>query len=290
MVAPSDFAIFILSHGRPDRVDTHSLLLQSGYTGPLYIVIDNEDKAAAQYYARFGDKVIMFDKAATAATFDEGDNFGDRRAVIYARNACFGIAEKIGITRFMELDDDYTEFRYKASADFTAISAAPIKNLDAVLNFLLQYYEAIPAKAIAMAQGGDFLGGRDRGIDKEPGRMRKCMNSFICSTKRPFQFVGRINEDVNTYTWYQSLGNLFLTFALTCIEQRRTQHNVGGMTEMYLDSGTYIKSFYTVMYQPSSVCVQALTSRHQRLHHRISWEHTVPCIIAESYRKKRAAV
>jgi hypothetical protein len=54
------------------------------------------------------------------------------------------------------------------------------------------------------------------------------MNTFICSTSRRFQFSGRINEDVNTYTSLQNKGNLFLTFPLLAIQQVATQKNEGG--------------------------------------------------------------
>lgn len=280
-----DFVVFILSHGRPDKIDTYQSLMKSGYTGKVYIVIDNEDKTAARYYDLYGDKVIMFDKAAIAETFDEGDNFQDRRAVIYARNACFEIAKNMGVKYFMELDDDYIDFRYKTDQNFNSIHKKDIINLDDAIISLLKFYQAITAKSIAIAQGGDFIGGIENGIDKSINQRRKCMNTFICSTERPFKFVGRINEDVNTYTWYQSQGNLFITFPLIAIQQRGTQKNSGGMTELYLDSGTYIKSFYTVMYQPSSVRVGIMTSNHPRLHHKVYWDYTVPKILDEKYRK-----
>ena len=84
-----DFAAFILTHGRADRVDTYKTLRNCGYTGKVYIVIDDEDKTADEYRKRYGDMVLQFGKAEIAKTFDEGDNFNDRRAIIYARNACF---------------------------------------------------------------------------------------------------------------------------------------------------------------------------------------------------------
>ena len=239
-----DFAVFILTHGRANNVITYRSLQRAGYTGKVYIIIDNEDKQADEYYKIYGDKVIMFDKAAIAETFDEGDNFGDRRAVIYARNACFEIARKLGITYFMELDDDYTHIDYEID---NSHRSAGIKNLDNIIESLLAYYKAIPAKSIAMAQGGDFIGGDVNELADSINRRRKAMNTFICSVDRPFQFVGRVNEDVNTYTWYQSMGNLFITYPLLAVRQHQSQSNTGGMTEMYLDSGTYIKSFYTCL-------------------------------------------
>ena len=43
----SDFAAFILTHGRAGSVITDKTLRKCGYTGPIVYVIDNEDKAAA---------------------------------------------------------------------------------------------------------------------------------------------------------------------------------------------------------------------------------------------------
>lgn len=280
----NDFCAFILTHGRPDNVITYNTLIKHGYTGPIYIIIDNEDKTAPKYYEKYGDKVIMFDKLAIAKRIDEGDNFEDRRAIVYARNACFDIAEKLGYKYFIELDDDYVDFRYKLDNNFESINKEDIKNLDLVFEILLEYYKSINASSIAIAQGGDFLGGKDGNAAKHP-QFRKCMNSFICSTDRKFQFNGRINEDVNTYTNLASRGRLFLTIPNVALQQKATQANRGGMTEIYLNNGTYIKSFYTVIYHPSGVCIKMMISNHPRLHHSISWNNTVPCIISEDYKK-----
>lgn len=283
MMQNNDFCAFILTHGRPDRVITMKSLIKAGYTGKVYLVIDNEDKTADQYYKNFGDKVIMFDKKAISETFDEGDNFEDRRSIVYARNACFEIAKNLGITYFIQLDDDYTDFRFKfdSNGDF---GDWYIKSLDRVFDTILKYYISIPAKSIAMAQGGDFIGGKN-GSKSKLKQLRKCMNTFFCSTERPFQFVGRINEDVNTYTSFQSVGNLFLTITNVAINQLQTQSNKGGMTDIYLDGGTYLKSFYSVMYHPTGVTIKLMNSAHKRLHHEVRWKYTAPKIVDEKYKK-----
>ena len=111
------------------------------------------------------------------------------------------------------------------------------------------------------------------------------MNSFICSTKKPFTFIGRINEDVNTYTTIQSRGNIFLTVPMVCLQQKSTQQSDGGMTDVYINGGTYLKSFYTVITMPSATSIKLMQSRHPRLHHSISWNNTVPCIISDKYKQ-----
>lgn len=277
----NEFCVFILTHGRPNKVVTYNSLIKHGYTGDVYIIIDNEDKTEAEYKKVFGNKVIVFDKKKVSETFDEGDNFGDRRTIIYARNACFQIAKDLGYKYFMELDDDYNCFMYRYDENLE-FKSQNIYSLDVILKLLLDYYKKTPFKSIAIAQGGDFIGG-DNGFAESILRRRKCMNSFICSTDRPFQFVGRINEDVNTYTHLGSIGYLFLTIPYIMLIQLQTQSNQGGTTDVYLDSGTYIKSFYSVMYQPSSVRIGTISDSFTRLHHKISWKHTVPMIINEKY-------
>lgn len=111
------------------------------------------------------------------------------------------------------------------------------------------------------------------------------MNSFICSVDRPFTFIGRINEDVNTYTRKGSTGDLFFTTHMLRLEQKQTQSNSGGMTDIYLNNGTYIKSFYTVICQPSSVKIKMMGEKNNRLHHNINWKTTVPKILSEKYKK-----
>lgn len=279
------FAVFILTHGRPDRVTTYNTLRRCGYTGDIYIIVDNEDKTIDEYRAKFGDKVIVFDKAAIAATFDEMGIFADRRAVVYARNASFQIAKDLGLDYFLQLDDDYNTFDYRFSSEFIPITRKEIMRLDDLFKMVLDFYKNVPALTVAIGQSGDFLGGTAGGYSKKIWLHRKAMNTFFCSTERPFQFIGRINEDVNTYVSLGNRGDLFLTVFQVSINQAATQQNSGGMTDLYLDSGTYVKSFYTVMHNPSSVNIQEMRSTHKRLHHSISWNNTVPKILNESYRK-----
>jgi len=275
-----NFVAFILTHGRPNNVITYKSLRKHGYTGKVIVVIDDEDATADQYYENFDD-VEVFSKEAIAKTFDEGDNFKDRRSIVYARNACFDIAKKRGYKYFIQLDDDYTGYHYRV---YNERKQKPIriKNLDNVFGALLDFYKKTNFATIAMAQGGDFIGGKNNKMAKRPTIYRKAMNSFICSIDRAFTFQGRINEDVNTYTSEASKGLLIGTIPLTALIQKTTQSNRGGMTDIYLDNGTYVKSFYTVMFSPSSCKVKPMGDTRMRLHHAIDWERAVPKIIRES--------
>ena len=159
MMRNNDFVVFILTHGRSDRVFTYNTIRRSGYSGRIVIVIDNEDKTADRYKKIYGDEVYTFDKKAVSETFDEGDNFKDRRSIVYARNAVFGIAKELGIRYFMQLDDDYTGlcFRINDKGQYPSGRFAVKSRLDPILDILIDYYKAInktgDVKSIAIAQG-----------------------------------------------------------------------------------------------------------------------------------------
>lgn len=274
---PDTFCVFILTHGRPDNVITYKTLQRCGYTGRLYLVVDDEDKAVDRYRRNFGaERVIVFDKKAEADACDEGNNFDERRTILMARNACFGIAERLGVTHFIEVDDDYYYFGFRFAA-----GAHIITNLSAVFEIFLAYYKAASSiTSLAFAQGGDHIGGFC-GLKLK----RKAMNLFLCSTERPFRFVGAMNEDVNTYTTLGARGHLFLTFTGLQLDQRDTQSQAGGISGMYARFGTYCKAFTTVMMMPSAVRVSMMQSKTPRIHHSIDWARAVPCIVPERYRK-----
>lgn len=279
-----NFAIFITTHGRPDSVKTYTTLRRCGYTGRIYLIIDNEDKTAYRYKELYGDQVIVFDKAEAAKTVDTGDNFPGRGAVVFARNACFDIAEDLGIDWFVQMDDDYTNMKFMFN-HLRQFQHIPIKNIDIVFDLFVRYFSSIEADCISFAQGGDFIGGGDGYYAKTIGTKRKVMNVFFLSPSRRFDFFGRMNDDVNAYLYHGMRGRLMFTILQVGIVQELTQAKGGGMTDLYKDSGTYRKTFYSVMYTPSCVKVSMTGESHRRIHHRISWNNAVPCIVGEEYRK-----
>jgi hypothetical protein len=285
MMKHKDFATFILTHGRAGRVETFRVLRKCGYTGRIVLIVDDQDKQLGDYKEEFGDQVYVFSKQKAIEMTDECDNFNDRRAVVYARNICWEVARDLGIKYFFMLDDDYNDFRHKMNSKGEFIDRSGMRNMDAVLDAMLDYYISIPAKSIAMGQGGDYVGGMDGSAWRKP--KRKVMNSFICATDRPFKFFGSTNEDVNAYATLGSRGDLFITVMKVALQQKQTQANAGGLTDIYKAFGTYVKSFYSVMCHPSSVKVYYLSgSKYDRIHHRVTWRNTVPVILSEEYKKR----
>lgn len=274
-----DFAAFILTHRRADNVQTLRFLRSGGYTGKTYLVVDDADESLPEYRAKFGDTVLTFSKAEVAPDMDAGDNVPGLRGVVYARNALWALARSVGVRYFIELDDDYFNFSYRPMVNGKQQSKT-IRNLDRVFTAMADFVAATGSATLAMSQGGDHF---DNG-ERNARLTRKAMNSFVCDIERPFAFMGRLNEDVCAYVTLGNRGRLFFTYWTLQLEQTHTQQNAGGLTDLYIDSGTYIKSFYTVMYAPS--CVQVVYSPSmRRFHHSIAWNNAVPKIVAETWRK-----
>lgn len=279
-----DFAVLILSHGRANNVKTlDTLRNRCGYTGKWYIIIDNEDKQADDYYRIYGnDHVIMFDKYKKSLEIDTCDIPRKRNAVIYARESCFEIARSLGLNYFLELDDDYTEFRMRYDKD-GLFSSLYVTQIDDIIEETLQFLDVSGATCVAWAQTGDFIGGMGSKVYRER-LTRKMMNSFFCKVDRPFSFIGRMNDDVNTYVLEGTRGKLFFTIADMSLNQADTQQSGGGLTEMYAENGTYVKSFFSVIVAPSCVKIAEMGCGHRRIHHLVLWENCTPKIISDKFR------
>lgn len=288
----SELVVMILSHGRAETLAKNTVrsMIQAGYTGPWYIVLDTADDSADKYEALFGrERIRYFDKVDSAQ--DMGDNGGHPGVVVHARNACAEIARGMGFKYYMQMDDDYSQWMHRfpepSEKGGTKLGFKTTTDLDSVIAALVEYLETSGAHTIAMAQGGDLIGGVNS-VNWRRGLLRKAMNTFIARTAEPIHFIGRINEDVNTYVRDSMLGLLFWTYIDFQIVQAKTQENAGGLTEAYLDKGTYAKSFYTVMMAPAAVQISTMGVHGHRIHHHIRWGNVAPKIVSDTYRKARA--
>jgi len=213
-------AVFILSHGRPNNVITYNTLRKQGYTGKIYIVVDDEDKTIDKYKENFKGEVIVFSKSNYQGKFDLMDNFQNNKVIVYARNACYDIARNLGLDYFFEYEDDYSQFSYRY-IDGSSLRAFQLKNLDNVLEKVIDCLDETKANTIAFAQGGDFINGALS--FKHNTFKRKAMNSFVFKVnedpKDDVVFIGRMNDDVNTYLSQGKIGKLFFQISNISVTQ-----------------------------------------------------------------------
>lgn len=188
-----NFAVIILSHGRAGNMKTISTLRRCGYTGKIYILLDDEDDQINEYRKLKDAEIVVFCKTEEMQNTDTIDNFNKHKAVVYARNKCHEVARQIGLDYFLELDDDYSSFQFRYPDEKNEkLLVSECRNLDKVFESMLNFLDASGAYAVALAQGGDFIGGVSSQFWQKQ-ISRKVMNSFFCRTDKPFKFLGSIN-------------------------------------------------------------------------------------------------
>ncbi len=55
-----DFAVFIMVHGRPEKMWTYHTLRKCGYTGKIFLIADSLDETRHRYKEIYGVKVGGF--------------------------------------------------------------------------------------------------------------------------------------------------------------------------------------------------------------------------------------
>lgn len=273
-------AVFILTRKRPFNQKTFKTLKRQHYTGKTYFLLDDTDPTISDYIHEYGEQnVKIFNRRKVAEYTDSMDNFTPRTGILYPRQYSYELARDLGIDYFLQLDDDYTSFQYRFPSN-GKLKGREYSDLDRVFE---TYYEALDdiqlLTCVAFAQGGDLVGGQIRNPFK-----RKAMNGIFCKTDRIWEFKGTINEDVNGYTTNQQTGALCMTYLNSMLVQTQTQSACGGMTDIYVDSGTYVKSFYSVIANPAAVKVSVLCDYsanipRPRFHHNCAQNHYAPKII-----------
>jgi len=284
---PNDFCIFIISYQRANNVKTYKTLQKCNCKYPIFIVVSDDDTQINQYKKNFSENnLVIYSKREYIGKFDYMDNRIDKlSSAVFSRNAVFDIAKKLGYPFFLVLDDDYGNFQYRYMQNNKLRGKILHKSLDKILYLYKETLKALPnIHSLAMSQAGDFIGGNmTRAFSYR--RLRKIMNVFFCATDRRFEFFGRLNEDVNVYTKLGNIGYLFITIPEISIVQLITQHNEGGLTSSYLELGTYIKTFYTLLAMPSSVKIGIIQDTFSRIHHQINWKFTIPYILPDEVKK-----
>ena len=139
MMKNKDFAVFIITHKRPNNQITLDTLKKGNYTGKIYFILDDEDDTIEEYKKNYGEENIkVFHKEAW---FDIGDNLvGYKGVPEYARNECFKIAKELNLKYFVQLDDDYSSITYRYEKD-GKLKSRSVFNFDELFEAMCKFLE-----------------------------------------------------------------------------------------------------------------------------------------------------
>lgn len=281
------FAIFILSYNRCDLLfsDTLKLLKEYNYSSDWFVVVDDNDPQLEIYKEKISNKhLIIFNKKEIIKDFDIMDNFNIFNVAVYSRNFINKIAKKMNYDYYLVLDDDYNTLAYKKDDGNVLRERKAPKDINIIIKYMIDFLKSSNIDCVCLAQAGDYIGGQASGMILK-GYSRKAMNSFLFKKDTDITFKGTINEDVNMYVYYGSIGKVFITYGRLFFRQRQTQLISGGNTEYYLEKGTYVKTFYTKIIMPSCTDIYPMGQNHLRIHHNIRWNNCVPKIIDGRWKK-----
>lgn len=276
------FAVFILSHGRAKTITTYDAMRKGGYTGDMYVVIDNEDDQEDLYRRKFGDAIIQFDKRDYVPLTDLGDLDDDRRIGVLARNFIQDKAAEMGYEYHLQLDDDIYGFAWRKEEN-GALKSIKAKNIDRIISAVLDYMDSTPFVALSFGLAIYYVGGVNN-LQWKKKLIPKSMTTFLMRANKKHYFHMRMNDDITTGAFANMRGMMFYTYLPIHCMTTETQCQDGGMTEIYRDNGTYRKSFYSVMVLPSCCKISKMGINDFRVHHEISWNNCVPKILNQQWR------
>lgn len=273
------FCVVIISHGRPD-VPTEKCLRQSGYTGTVFVVVDDEDKTLPEYQKRFGEFVHVFHKQEW---FDTGDNLDGPRSVgVFARNECLKVVRDAGYKYYLELDDDMKSISYRYEND-GHLKGTKIKNFDTLVDFICEFFDETSVGGLGFGNAADYIGGLEA-----MGKMSRIFyNSFFLRADTDIMWLGRHSDDSNTLISQQQKGYVWLKLLMVqaCYDvwiPKNKSKNEGGSISTYNELGAYLLRFYLVMFHPD--CTK-ITVDEGNVDNTIRERNAFPCLVSGRYKK-----
>lgn len=279
------FAVFILTHGRPHNQLTVKTLRDLGYTGDLYLVVDDQDDTFDEYVKEWGvNTVIVFNKDHFIRHTDTGLSVPVTKFAVFARNAIEHIAKFMGYKTFMMLDDDITKLRVRLPEDESLRSYQFNGHFNEIIDKSVDYVLDCNIACMGFGFCNLYIGGVEN-FNKENPRQRLCAEAFIRNTSHPVSWRLNMVEDMITSIDAAMSGDVWFQFLPIQVEIKMSEGAVeGGNSEVYRQLGMYRISFMPVIAYPSSNTVRLGKK---------AWASTttpdkcIPKIISSRYRKER---
>lgn len=280
MTMRDDFAVFILTHGRAKQQKTLETLSKCGYSGKWFLIIDDEDEQKNIYHERYVQHVIEFSKREIEGMFDTMTNAKEYRSVVYARNAVYDIAKRLGIRFAFTFDDDITDLQFRVVKD-NKLKGFKIHHIERLFASMVDYMDSAKLAILGFSQAGAYVGGA-KSKKYQEGCQRNLSQAFMVNAENPVFFRGVFNEDLHACLDCAVQGRTALATMLVSITSPERMSNAGGNFDLYKDNSTYQRDFYSKMVYPSVV---SFGEKKQEIKMLIKSSAFAPMILNERYKK-----
>lgn len=280
MIKEEKFCIFILSYGRADYIKTYEKIKEAGYTGEIYVIVDDSDEDLNKYKKKFKSELLIFNKEEYMKKVDYMNNNKEMKSVVYARNYCMDIARKMGYKYILQMDDDFTSFDYRYIIK-DKIKSKKIKNMDGIIKAFITFLKEDKISMLAFGNSSHFVGGA-KNKDVMKGYKKNAFASMFLKTEDDINYIGLMNEDMNCNLEQVKNGKVVLSILRIKLNTPSSKTVEGGLTDIYIDEGKYIRDFYTFMYSPSNINIGI---RKDKIILTVRANNTYPKLIDENLKK-----
>lgn len=275
-----DTAIFIITHQRADKQLTLKMLKQSGYSGKVYLVVDDMDCQLQEYRKRYGDNILIFSKKKYAEKVDTHINKFRTCSAVFARNACIDMAKEMGLSFYFVCDDDIRCI-YVKDGRTGKMETHKIADIERVLSKLVEFMENTRVHAVAFADNSAYIGGANQHVRNG---VKYVLTKFVlCRTDDPVIYQSIMWED--QASCYRDLGVGKIDFSIMFLAAATppNEKGAGGCAEMYKSSTNYVNSFMVLMVRPD--CVKIVPGKEEKCRMRTRQNALHPMILHEKYRR-----
>lgn len=245
-----DVAVLISTNGRARNQITYSTLRRIGYTGKIFLVVDDEDVELAEYKRIYGDSVKIFSKKEYFKKADLMINKADMCAAIFSRNACFDIAKENGISFFVNCDDDIKDIKF-ADIRGRKLITRKITDFDTVMKSVKKFMTCIGSDAMSICEDGVYVGGLNEKV--KTGAYWSMSHWFFFSSDTDLRFRGLWHDDRVFSMDVGKIGKIAFSMSImrdTLPSENEEEKQKGGMRSGKERFDRYSAEFMTLIAHP----------------------------------------
>lgn len=282
-----DFAVFIITHKRYDRLHTYNTLVNCGYTGKIYLVLDNLDETVCEYRKRY-DNIIVFDKQeyvrlTDTAMYEPLINFA-----VFSRNAVEDIARDLGYKYYLVMDDDITNLRFRWCDDGHIKSRKITHNFDYVMEKHLEFMDTANVDCLGFGNSGLYMQGVDA-LSRENTKMRMIASMYIRRASTVVEWRPNMLEDCVTSVEMANNGNISIISTLIQYDSVQPAatggKTVGGNSSVYNTFDKFKQTFFPIVVRPSCFkYTNANFNKGRIMYPSVKYDNSIPKIIGGVYK------
>lgn len=282
-----NYSVFIISHGRADRVETYDTLRNAGYHGPINIVVDVEEEA--EYRKRFGSEVISFDKFSIMDKSDTIYPEKKKASALYSRifvEMCASsmIGAPCNLDGYVVLDDDITNLRYRWVENGVAKSMSIRKNLSSVFDGYIEYIVNSGIATVSFIYNMFYVGGV-KDIEHRVTESRHTYQIHIRNLNHPIEWKSLTNNDTITEVTTMKTGDIWWSLPFVDFDAVPMNTKSGGMKNLYDSISDYAKNFLAVIACPSSCKVGYSESTRGKIRIVENKNNLYPMIVSSRFKR-----